>query len=112
MERHTSSVSDLRDAHVASPNGTSPSPLAQKAHAVVDQVADKARPAVEKLGERIDRVQVQAHEAVDHLDAWETRAVNGCRGYVREHPFSTVAIAFMTGLLMSGALLSYRGRAR
>jgi ElaB/YqjD/DUF883 family membrane-anchored ribosome-binding protein len=81
-------------------------------HDVIDKVYDAARPAA-------DRVASGAHDAVDRIagtagHAAETLGVKGeqlknaqvramaqCRGYVREHPVTSLGIAVATGFLLS-----------
>jgi len=79
-----------------------------RAHDAIDKVSDVARPAM-------DRVASGAHQAVDKLaGAVETlgvkgeqlknaqaRAVEQCRGYVRDHPAASLGIALAAGFLLS-----------
>jgi ElaB protein len=82
------------------------------AHDVIDKVSDAAHPVV-------DRIATGAHRAVDKIaggagQAAETlgikgkqlkdvqvRAMEQCRGYIREHPVASVGIAVAAGFLLS-----------
>jgi ElaB/YqjD/DUF883 family membrane-anchored ribosome-binding protein len=90
------------------------------AHDVIDKVSDAARPVV-------DRIASGAHQAVDKIasaagQAAETLGVKGeqlknaqvrvmeqCRGYVRDHPVTSLGIAIAAGFLLS-RLLSWSSR--
>jgi ElaB/YqjD/DUF883 family membrane-anchored ribosome-binding protein len=90
------------------------------AHDVIDKVSDAARPAV-------DRIASGAHRAVDKIanaagQAAETLSVKGeqlknakvrvmeqGRGYVRDHPVTSLGIAIAAGFLLS-RLLSWSSR--
>jgi ElaB/YqjD/DUF883 family membrane-anchored ribosome-binding protein len=90
------------------------------AHVVIDKVSDAARPMV-------DRVASGAHRAVDKLAGTagqaaqslsvkaeqlknaQARAMEQCRGYVREHPVASVSVAVAAGFLLS-RLLTWRSR--
>jgi ElaB/YqjD/DUF883 family membrane-anchored ribosome-binding protein len=81
-------------------------------HDVIDKVSDAARPAV-------DRIALGAHKAVDKIagaatQAAETvgvkreqlknaqvRAMEQCRGYVRDHPVTSLGIAVAAGFFLS-----------
>jgi ElaB/YqjD/DUF883 family membrane-anchored ribosome-binding protein len=85
------------------------------AHTVIDKVSDAARPMV-------DRVASGAHQAVDKIagaagQAAETLGVTGgqlqeaqmrameqCRGYVRDNPIASIGIAIAAGFLLSRLL--------
>lgn len=82
------------------------------AHDAIDKVSDAAGPAV-------DRVAAGAHRAVDRLVSTAGRAANTlglkgeqlrnaqvrameqCRGYVRDHPATSLGIALAAGFLLS-----------
>ena len=90
------------------------------AHSVIDKVSDVAHPMV-------DRVASGAHQTVDKLagaagQAAETLGVKGeqlkdaqmrameqCRGYVRDNPIASLGIALAAGFLLS-RLLSWRSQ--
>jgi ElaB/YqjD/DUF883 family membrane-anchored ribosome-binding protein len=87
------------------------------AHDAIDKVSDAARPVV-------DRIASGAHRAVDKIasvagQAAETLGVKGeqlknaqaqaleqCRGYVRDHPVTSLGIAVAAGFLLSRLLRS------
>jgi len=85
------------------------------AHTAIDKVSDAARPMV-------DRVASGAHQAVDKIagvagraaetlnvkggqlhDA-QVRAMEQCRGYVRDNPIASIGIAVAAGFLLSRLL--------
>jgi len=79
-----------------------------RAHTVIDKVSDAARPMV-------DRVASGAHQAVDKIAAAAgtlgvkgedlkdapMRAIEQCRGYVRDNPLASIGIAIAAGFLLS-----------
>ena len=85
------------------------------AHAVIDKVSEAARPMV-------DRVASGAHQAVDtiadvagraaetlgakggQLQDAQVRAMEQCRGYVRDNPIASIGIALVAGFLLSRLL--------
>jgi ElaB/YqjD/DUF883 family membrane-anchored ribosome-binding protein len=90
------------------------------AHEGIDKVSDAVRPAV-------DRVASSAHRAVDkmasaagraaetlgvkgeQLKNAQVRAMEQCRGYVRDHPVASLGIAVAAGYLLS-RLVSWSSR--
>lgn len=91
----------------SNPNGSflrDPDPvnrLAQSAHEAVDRVAAKAGPAVERFRESASQMNDQFRQKVDEISTWEERMAESARGYVRGHPFSTVAAAFLGGMVLA-----------
>jgi ElaB/YqjD/DUF883 family membrane-anchored ribosome-binding protein len=75
--------------------------IAQSAHEAVDRVAAKASPAVDRLRESAAQMNDQFRQKVDAFSTWEERMAESARGYVRVHPFSTVAAAFLGGVVLA-----------
>ena len=75
--------------------------MAQSAHETVDRVAAAAGPAIEKLrtsaGTAKDTLQAKA----DQIGAMEEQWLTTARAYVREHPFTAVAVGVLAGMLIS-----------
>ena len=82
------------------------------AHAVIDQVSDNARPAVERIaGEAhaiVDRLAGAAGSAGasiglkgEQLGQAGRRVTSQARSYVGEHPLAAVGIALAAGFLVS-----------
>jgi len=85
------------------------------AHTAIDKVSDAARPMV-------DRVSSGAHRAVDkiagvanraaetlgvkggQLKDVQARAMEQCRGYVRDNPLASIGIAVAAGFVLSRLL--------
>ena len=88
---------------------------ASGAHDAIDKISDAARPMV-------DRVASGAHQAVDkiagvagraaetlgvkggQLQDAQVRAMEQCRGYVRDNPIASIGIAVAAGFLLSRLL--------
>ena len=90
------------------------------AHAVIDKVSDATRPMVDRIAsgahQALDKIADAAGQAADTLgvkgeqlkDA-QMRAMEQCRGYVRESPLASLGIAIAAGFLLS-RLLSWGSR--
>lgn len=90
------------------------------AHAAIDKVSEAARPMVDRVAsgahQAVDRVADVAGHAADTLgvkgeqlkDA-QMRAMEQCRGYVRDNPLASLGIAIAAGFLLS-RLLSWGSR--
>ena len=75
--------------------------IGERAHAGIDRLSAGAH-------RTLDRVESTAADAADQLDArteeWSEAAgewVNATRGYVREHPVASLALALAAGYLLS-----------
>jgi ElaB/YqjD/DUF883 family membrane-anchored ribosome-binding protein len=75
--------------------------VAQSAHEAIDRVAAKAGPAVEKMRGSASTYREQLHAKADQLGAMEEQWLESARGYVREHPFTALAIAAVAGMLIA-----------
>lgn len=78
--------------------------VAQSAHGVVDRVAERAIPAVERLRSGL----VEAREAVkvraDNLSVMQDEWLTQCRSTVREKPLTSVAVGVVAGMILSRLL--------
>jgi ElaB/YqjD/DUF883 family membrane-anchored ribosome-binding protein len=85
--------------------GTAPPPtvgrMAESAHKVVDELAGRAGPAVERLRSgvsgAVDSMGRTVHDLADSGDEW----VESCRQTVREHPVAAIAAALAAGYLLA-----------
>ena len=97
----------VSDQTSSNPNGgflRDPDPvnrLAQSAHEAVDKVAARAAPAVDRLRESASQMNDEFRHRVDAISSWEDQMAESARGYVRGHPFSTVAAAFLGGVVLA-----------
>jgi ElaB/YqjD/DUF883 family membrane-anchored ribosome-binding protein len=60
------------------------------AHETVDKVADATRQAAETLGQKSE-----------HLKNVEQQFVEDCRGYIHDHPLTSLGMAVGAGFLLS-----------
>jgi ElaB/YqjD/DUF883 family membrane-anchored ribosome-binding protein len=87
-------------------NGAAGSPqkvvdrVAKTAHETVDRVAAAAGPAIEKLSNTYSTAGETLRAKADQFGALEEQWITSARGYVREHPFTAVAIGVLAGLLI------------
>jgi ElaB/YqjD/DUF883 family membrane-anchored ribosome-binding protein len=90
------------------------------AHDVIDKASDAVRPVVDRVAsgahQAVDKIASAAGQAAETLsvkgEQWRNthvRAMEQCRGYVRDHPGRSVGIAIATGFLLS-RLLSWSTR--
>jgi ElaB/YqjD/DUF883 family membrane-anchored ribosome-binding protein len=90
------------------------------AHDAIDKVSDATRPVVDRIAsgahQAVDRIAGAAGQAADTLGVKgaqlknaQVRAMEQCRGYVRDHPVASVGIAVAAGFLLS-RLVSWRSR--
>lgn len=68
--------------------------IAEGAHGAIDRAVEKVTPSIDRVGREVDRARMQA-------DALSMRT----RDHVREHPMSSLLVAFMAGLVI-GSLSS------
>ena len=85
-------------------NGETVNRVARSAHDVVDRMAERAVPAVERLRSGLldarDAVKVRADNLSVMQDEWLTQ----CRTSVREKPLTAVAIGVVAGMFLSRLL--------
>ena len=74
--------------------------MAQTAHETVDRVAAAAGPAMEKLRTSATTAKDTLQARADQFGALEEQWLASARGYVREHPFTAVAIGVVAGLVI------------
>jgi ElaB/YqjD/DUF883 family membrane-anchored ribosome-binding protein len=82
------------------------------AHGVIDKVSDAARPAVDRIASgahrTVDKISSAAGQAAETLGVKgeqlrnaQVRAMEQCRGYVRDNPVTSLGIAMAAGFLLS-----------
>ena len=82
------------------------------AHDVIDKVSGAARPAVDRFAsgahQAVDKIASAASQAAEtlgmkgaQLKNAQVRAMEQCRGYVRENPVTALGIAIAAGYLLS-----------
>ena len=81
------------------------------AHDVIDKVSNATRPVVDRIAsgahQAVDRIASAADQAAETLDVKgeqlknaQVRAMEQCRGYVRDHPVTSLGIAIAAGFLV------------
>jgi ElaB/YqjD/DUF883 family membrane-anchored ribosome-binding protein len=91
-----------------------------RAHTVIDKATEAARPMVDRAAsgahQAVDRIAGVAGQAAETLGAKgeqlmdaQTRAMEQCRGYVRDNPLASLGIAIAAGFVLS-RLLSWNSR--
>ncbi len=87
------------------------------AHDVINKVSDAARPAVDRFAsgahQAVDKIASAAGQAAETLGVkgeqltnLSARAMEQCRGYVRENPVASLGIAIAVGYVLSRLLSS------
>jgi len=90
------------------------------AHEAIDKVSGAARPVVGRIASgahhAVDQFASAAGQAADtlgvtgeQLNNAQVRAMEQCRGYLRDHPVASLGIAVAAGFLLS-RLVSWRSR--
>jgi ElaB/YqjD/DUF883 family membrane-anchored ribosome-binding protein len=90
------------------------------AHDAIERVSDATRPVVDRIAsgahQAVDKIAGAAGHAADTLGVRgaqlknaQVRAMEQCRGYVREHPVASLGIAAAAGFLLS-RLVSWSSR--
>jgi ElaB/YqjD/DUF883 family membrane-anchored ribosome-binding protein len=69
----------------------------QTAHAAIDRLAAAAGPAIDRLTSGATSARGTLQSKADQLGALEEQWISSARGYVREHPFTAVAIGLLAG---------------
>lgn len=75
--------------------------LAQTAHETVDKLAAKAGPALERMRGTTTSLREQMRGKASEWSSMEQEWVEAARGYVREHPFTSLAIAALAGMVIA-----------
>lgn len=87
-------------------NGASGNPqkvvdrVAKTAHETVDRVAAAAGPAIERWSSSASTAGDTLRAKADQLGQLEEQWMTTARSYVREHPFTAVAIAALAGMVI------------
>ena len=87
------------------------------AHNVIDKVSDAARPMVDRIAtgahQAVDKIASAAGQAAqtlgvkgEQLNNAQMRAMEQCRGYVRENPVMSLGVAVAAGFLLSRLMSS------
>ncbi|MGD2118001.1 MAG: hypothetical protein PVG66_06565 [Chromatiales bacterium] len=71
------------------------------AHDVVDRVGEKAAHVEERIHEAADAAQRKAGDARHRAEDFSEEAMATTRGYVNQHPFASLAMAFGAGIVLS-----------
>lgn len=77
---------------------------AQGVHQMIDRVAEKAGPAVDRLRGNVSSATQAMHSGVDTLSGLPPRWVATSRACVRDHPLASVGVAVAAGVLLSRLL--------
>jgi ElaB/YqjD/DUF883 family membrane-anchored ribosome-binding protein len=86
-------------------------------HQVIDKVSNAARPVVDRIAsgghQAVDKIASAAGQVAETLDVKgeqlkdvQLRAIEQCRGYVRDNPVTSLGIALAAGYLLSRLLSS------
>lgn len=75
--------------------------LAQTAHETVDKLAAKAGPALERVRGTTASLREQMRGKAGEWSSMEQQWMESARGYVREHPFTSLAIAALAGIVIA-----------
>lgn len=73
-----------------------------------EQLAERAHSAVDQLQASLSSAASTLSAKSEDLKAMQARMAGQARGYVREHPVATVAVALGAGLLLARLLSSRR----
>jgi ElaB/YqjD/DUF883 family membrane-anchored ribosome-binding protein len=71
--------------------------VVQGAHQTIDQLAERAAPAVERMHQKGDELGVRADHLREVGDEW----AESMRSTVRENPLAAVAVAVAVGMLFA-----------
>jgi len=82
------------------------------AHDAIDRVSSATRPVVDRIAsgahQAVDKIAGAAGQAAetigvkgDQLKHAQVRAMEQCRGYVRDHPVTSLGIAIAAGFVLS-----------
>ena len=73
----------------------------QGAHTLVDQLAQTAGPAVERLLSGVDSASQALQSGAEDFSELQERWMESCRGCVREHPLASIGVAIVAGMLLN-----------
>jgi ElaB/YqjD/DUF883 family membrane-anchored ribosome-binding protein len=75
--------------------------VAEKSGLNLDRIADTAHQTVDRFASAASTAAGRLSEKSDELLQLKDQVVDQTRGYVKEHPLATVAIALAIGMLLS-----------
>ena len=78
--------------------------LIQGAHEAVDRVGSKAAPALEKLTESAGAARDTLETKASELATVQGEMLDSARAYVRQRPFTTLAVAALIGALAASMM--------
>jgi ElaB/YqjD/DUF883 family membrane-anchored ribosome-binding protein len=95
--------------HSALPGNESTAPSAtgmlknavQGAHDTLDRLADRAAPAVQRMGDSVNSAEAALRAKTSQLRERGDEWVDGTRGSIRNHPLTAVAIAVAVGAVVA-----------
>ena len=73
----------------------------QGAHDTLDRLADRAAPAVQRMGDSVNSAEAALRDKTSQLREKGDEWVDGTRGSIRNHPLTAVAIALAVGALVA-----------
>lgn len=75
--------------------------VALGAHVMVDQAAEKASPAIERLRSGVNHAAETVRSATRELGELQERWIANARGCVRDHPLLAIGVAVAAGMIVS-----------
>lgn len=72
----------------------------QGAHDTLDRLADRAAPAVQRMGDSVSSAEATLRAKTSQLREKGDEWVDGTRSSIRNHPLTAVAIALAVGALL------------
>ena len=91
----------VNNLHEKLPDAATVDRAAQGAHDVVDRLAAKAMPAVEKMRTLAGSAGETLQQRADRFVELEEEVLESTRVYVRDNPIKAVGIALAAGLLLA-----------
>jgi ElaB/YqjD/DUF883 family membrane-anchored ribosome-binding protein len=73
----------------------------QGAHDTLDRLADRAAPAVQRMGDSVHSAEAALRDKTSQLREKGDEWVDGTRGSIRSHPLTAVAIALAVGAVVA-----------
>jgi ElaB/YqjD/DUF883 family membrane-anchored ribosome-binding protein len=73
----------------------------QGVHDTLDRLADRAAPAVQRMGDSVDSAEATLRAKTSQLREKSDEWVDGTRGSIRNHPLTAVAIALAVGAVLA-----------